>query len=68
MSTEEWRSGFPDRLGGYRCLVDGQEMFLLHKWCPHNGKHRWMTTKGFDVYGCEVLWRPVAKEKREEDK
>lgn len=54
---ENWNGGFPEKLGGYRCKVDGTETFLLHKWCPHNGKHRWMTTRGEDVIASEILWK-----------
>lgn len=57
MSSEEWKSGWPEERGLYHCKVDGEKKALVHHYCCNNGKHWWSTTSGHDVVGCEILWR-----------
>lgn len=56
--SEVWREGFPKKNGVYKCRIDGGDpVALVHKVCHINGKHRWMTLKGYDVVGVTVRWR-----------
>lgn len=56
-TRDEWKKGYPVKVGVYACKVDGKEKTLAHKYCELNGKHRWMTLQGGDVTASEILWR-----------
>ena len=53
-STDEWREGFPDERGLYKCRVDGQEKYLVHHFCVNNCKHWWSDTAGRDALGHKI--------------
>ena len=55
--NDDWKNGWPDKRGLYRCKVDGKETVLVHHRCDLNGRHWWSDTKGFDVVGHRIEWR-----------
>lgn len=52
----EWKEGFPERRGIYKCKVDGKETVLTHHKCDMSGKHRWSTVDGYDVIAEKIEW------------
>ena len=42
--NEEFKKGYPDKRGLYRCLVDGQVRHLVHHKCDITGRHWWTDT------------------------
>ena len=54
--NEEFKKGYPDKRGLYRCLVDGQVRHLVHHKCDITGRHWWTDTAGYDVVGFEVKY------------
>ena len=55
--NDDWKNGWPDKRGLYRCKVDGKETVLVHHRCDLNGRHWWSDTRGFDVVGHRIEWR-----------
>lgn len=48
----EWRDGFPERNGIYRCRINGEDIRpLMHKRCTINNRSRWMELDGHDAVG-----------------
>lgn len=45
----EYKDGYPNERGMFKCLVDGKETYLIHHYCVNNGKHWWSYTSGHDV-------------------
>lgn len=50
-----YRTGWPDKKGLYKCKVDGKERTLHHHHCKDNGRHWWTYTDGSDVIATEPV-------------
>lgn len=54
-TKEERHAGYPEKIGLYDVVHEGERKYLLHKVCTMNGRHRWMNVDGSDVIG-NVEW------------
>lgn len=54
-TKEQRHAGYPERIGLYDVVHEGERKFLMHKVCTMNGRHRWMNVDGSDVIGT-VEW------------
>lgn len=52
----DWKDGFPIYQGWYNCMIDGEEIRLLHKVCQLTMKHKWYDETGEQVHDA-VRWR-----------
>ena len=50
----EYKDGFPEERGLYKCKVDGKEQILVHHLCQVSGKHWWSDVLGYDVVGFKI--------------
>ena len=50
----EYKDGYPNERGMFKCLVDGKETYLIHHHCCNNGKHWWSYTSGHDVIADKI--------------
>ena len=50
----EYKEGYPEERGLYKCKVDGKETYLVHHFCANNCKHWWSDTAGRDVIANKI--------------
>lgn len=53
----DYRSGWPEALGEFEVLIDGQPDKLRHWQCELSGRHEWIDSQGHYIRGHEILWR-----------
>ena len=53
----EYKEGFPEERGLYKCKVDGKEQILVHHVCLNSGKHWWSDVIGYDVVGFQIQFQ-----------
>lgn len=55
--SDDWKTGWPEKRGLYRCRADEEkEVYLVHHKCDVNGRHWWTDTRGYDVVGYQIEW------------
>ena len=52
----EYKDGYPNERGLYKCKVDGKETYLMHHFCANNCKHWWSYTSGQDVIANKIQY------------
>ena len=54
---DQWKKGFPNKKGWYRCRIDGEEMQLYLFVCELNPKKKYWNDKNGNRLDEEVEWR-----------
>lgn len=57
MDEQQWKKGFPNKKGVYRCRIDGEEMQLYLFVCTLNPKKKYWTDTSGRRIDEEVEWR-----------
>ena len=57
MDEQQWKKGFPNKKGWYRCRIDGEEMTLYLFVCELNPKKKYWVDKNQNRMDEDVEWR-----------
>ena len=57
MDEQQWKKGFPNKKGWYRCRIDGEEMQLYLFVCELNPKKKYWNDQNGNRLDEDVEWR-----------